>query len=72
MDITVRVTVEAPDGATHYDGNLLGKPTFYKMTMVGVVGEHWWFYNGGQWRLSQHSKPHWVKPLLPEMSEVMP
>lgn len=65
MKIKVTTEVEAPDGATHYFGDLLDNPTFVKMTMVGVVGEHWWSYNQNrkEWVLISHHRPHWLKEI---------
>lgn len=65
MKVKVAREIDAPDGSTHYHGDLLDDPTFYKMTMVGVVGEHWWHYDEERkgWFLSSHHKPHWVKEI---------
>ena len=65
MRVKVIRTINAPDGSTHYCGDLMEDPTFYKMTMVGVVGEHWWYFDPERngWYLSGHSKPHWIKEL---------
>lgn len=67
--IKVVRTVEVPDGATHFFGDLLDDPAFYKMTMVGVVGEHWWVLLSSGWVLSGHSKPHWVSEIKDEVEQ---
>jgi hypothetical protein len=65
MNLVVPVEVKVPDGATHYSGDLLDEPTFYKMTMVGVVGEHWWMWidDRAEWVLASHHRPSWIKEL---------
>lgn len=65
MKITIPVKIDTPDGTTHYSGELLEDPSFFKMTMVGVVGEHWWRYSleRKEWVLAGHDKPNWVKEL---------
>ena len=62
MIIKVQTEVTAPDGSTHYFGNLLDEPTFVKMIMVGDF-EHWFTYQPRQkvWVLLGHTMPRWVK-----------
>ena len=64
MKIQFKVEVEAPDGATHFSGDLLDDPVWYKCTQVGAVGDHWWWYSKarGGWFLAGHSKPsRWLR-----------
>lgn len=65
MNIVLTVNIEAPDGATHYTGDLLDDPSWYKVTQVGVVGDHWWRWNTkkSEWLLSSHCNPHFLKEL---------
>jgi hypothetical protein len=65
MIIQVPVAVIAPDDATHYTGDLLNDPTWYKVTQIGVVGDHWWYKKAGQdkWLLYGHSAPHFLKQI---------
>jgi hypothetical protein len=65
MKVLCQTEIDAPEGASHFGGNLLDSPLWYKKTEIGVVGEHWWFWDKGsdQWRLSGHSSPHWIKPI---------
>lgn len=66
MEVIVHTKVNAPDGATHYLGDLLDNPSWFKVTQVGVVGDHWWKwkYSNNAWVLSGHSRPHWLKEIL--------
>jgi hypothetical protein len=66
VKICIPVTVEAPDGATHYMGRP-GDMSFYKMTEVGVAGEHWWGWHEKKgWLMVSHRKPHWIEPIPEE------
>lgn len=64
-DFTRIVTIDVPDGASHYSGDLFDDHTFYKCTQVGVAGDHWWFYKASsdKWVLASHHKPHWIEEL---------
>lgn len=68
MELTIPVKVNAPDGATHYHGDILDMPTFYKMKMVGAAGEHWFYWSRKrkEWMLAGHHQPHWTEPLKKE------
>lgn len=66
--------VVVPDGATHISntcGLLDEEPRFYKCTQVGVVGDHWWFWNykHQQWHFVGHATPYWIRE-LPQEQEV--
>lgn len=61
MKVKVITQVEVPDGATHYHGDILDTPTFFKCTQVGGF-DHWWYYAHG-WLLFGHSPPNWMKEL---------
>lgn len=73
MKIRVVVEVEAPEGATHYGGELTGgleckgcdRPSWYKRVDIGVVGEHWFKWNEERkaWFFCGHYHPHWVKDI---------
>ena len=57
----VKVPIEIPDGATHYD--LLNMPTFWKQqtNSTGVITA--WYYSTGQgdpWFYQSEDKPHWL------------
>lgn len=69
MRIKITTCIDVPDGSTHYHGDLLDNPSFYKCTQVGVVGDHWWYWHRQerQWKLSGHHKPHWIHELGAEM-----
>lgn len=66
MKIEVTTVVDAPDGATHYAGELLDEPTWWKFLVnsTGVI-RVWCYYcnvrNG--WFISGEHKPHWIKEL---------
>lgn len=64
MKFRVVVEVDAPDGATHYYGELLHDPVWVKCTQIGVAGDHWWQYDPHKgWMFSSHFKPHWAKEI---------
>lgn len=71
MKIQVTTEVEAPEGATHYWGDLLDDPTFVKCTQIGCVGDHWWSWakDRGLWIFVSHHKPHWLKEIKPQTTE---
>lgn len=61
--ILVEATVEVPEDAQYYCGDLLGECIFYKCTSIGVVGDHWWQkVNSGSspWKFIGHYKPNWM------------
>jgi len=64
--IHVHSTVVAPNGATHYAGELLEDPSWYKCTQVGVAGDHWWRWSKerNEWVLASHFKPNWLKEIV--------
>jgi hypothetical protein len=53
----------APDGATHYCGQLRDEPSFFKLTQVGVADKHWWVWEDGVWKFWGVNSPRMVKPL---------
>jgi len=73
MIIKVQTEVVAPEGSTHYFGNLLDEPTFCKVRQVAGF-DHWFEYQNTRkgWVLIGYSKPHWVKDILPGINEVTP
>lgn len=68
MKLTIPIVVEAPDGATHYFGDLFegDSLSFYKMTEIGVVGEHWFSWRNDEWQFLSHREPLWIKPIPEE------
>lgn len=67
--ISVVRVVEAPFDATHFAGDLLDDPSWYKCTQVGVAGDHWWRMDGaGVWKFVGHNKPSWIEEIPPEES----
>lgn len=71
LKVITTTMVDVPEGASHFCGDLLDRPTFYKCTQVGVAGEHWWWYQTTTktWFMASHFKPHWIEE-LPEDDEV--
>jgi hypothetical protein len=63
---TMMMSFDAPDDATHFQGSL-DEFHFYKLTQVGVVGDHWWEWKNGGWKFSGHIRPI----LLGEITESM-
>jgi hypothetical protein len=65
MKIKVMVTIEAPDGTSHYTGDLLDDPTWWKTRpIVGVP--YWLYYNEDrkEWMIGSESKPHWIQEIV--------
>lgn len=64
-EIQVTTVVTAPVEATHYGGDLLEDPRWYKCTQVGVVGDHWWRYDKGrsEWVFAGYIPPHRSKAI---------
>lgn len=65
MKLYIPVTVDAPDGATHYAGEPPGDMTFYKVKDFGVAGEHWFIWKDieKEWAFISHRKPHWISTI---------
>ena len=72
MKIKVLTEVVAPEGSTHYFGELLDEPAFVKMRQVAGY-DHWFEYSQTrkQWSLIGHTKPHWVRELAADVNEVL-
>lgn len=62
-DLDIRV----PKGATHYIGDPLDEPSWYKVLMVGVVGAHWFRWNplAKTWVLWGYQRPEGLRELPP-------
>jgi len=63
--IKVVVEIEAPDGATHYEGNLASEyVAWWKCKQIGAGGDHWfiWIREKG-WVLGRHSAPPGLKEI---------
>jgi len=66
MKLRVSVIVEAPEGATHYLGEV-DDMAFYKCRQIGVAGDHWFVYiNNKEWKMVSHYHPNWIKPIPEE------
>lgn len=80
ITITEVVDINPPRGASHYSTYIEDdehKFHFYKMTIVGAGGEHWWIWKLAksdpksrhmgawvwQWMLHGHVKPGWITEL---------
>ena len=64
MKIQVLVEIEAPDGATHYGGNLNDEPTWYKCSQPGGYVHRWYYnYDRKGWFLACHGKPIYIKEI---------
>lgn len=61
MKIKVTVEVEAPEGATHYDGELLDELTWWR-TVQRWDGTYWqyWRATTRQWMFHGINRPHWI------------
>ena len=59
------VEIEAPEDATHYVGDH-DSMTFYKRPDIGVVGEHWFRWNGCKWMMEGNRKPLWINNIPEE------
>ena len=58
LTVVTRTEIDAPDDATHVDPDEdVDLLVFYKMTNVGVVGEHWWRWKQREWVFVSHRKP---------------
>lgn len=68
VKIKVSIEIEVPDGATHYRGDILDRPFFFKCTKVAGY-DHWWVHEPDRvgWWLVGHSPPHFMKELTPEI-----
>ena len=64
MKIQVQVEVNAPEGATHYDADLLCEPNWFKCIQIGVVGDHWFMWKDEKWFFYSHYAPRWARPIL--------
>ena len=69
--VEVTVTLNVPDEATHYIGDLLDHPTWVKMKVIN--GREYWFgfdddiayeHVGDRWKLIRSGvKPHWAEEI---------
>jgi hypothetical protein len=66
IKIPITLIIEAPDGATHYTGNLRHDPTWWKCRRIGIAGDHWFYWNDerGEWYFFSHYKPHWINEIV--------
>ena len=69
MEVTVITKVVAPDGATHYFGDLLEDPTWIKFRK-GDPNSHatrqydlWFYWKNEQWYVLSEYAPHWALPI---------
>lgn len=68
MKIEVKVEVEAPNGATHYFGELLDDPLWFKKKYIAGYAHWFGLTRSGEWVLVRHGEeaPRWSKPLNPK------
>ena len=61
MKIKVTVEVEVPEGATHYAGEILDDPTYWK-SLQRSDGEHWYIWEAERraWCPTGTTKPYWI------------
>jgi hypothetical protein len=59
MKLTLKYEVEAPEGATHWDGDPSDPDTirFFKKEEIGAVGDHWFIWKHVDWVLHNHKGP---------------
>lgn len=70
IQVITTQTINVPDGATHYSGELLDEPLWYKRTPdeLSKIGGHYWSsWKRGGWYIDFWSDaptdPEWAKPL---------
>jgi len=65
MQVIVQVAIEVPDGTEGFVGRIFmfDDPIWFKKTNVGVVGDHWWAWDGKEWKLFGHRKPNSLRVL---------
>lgn len=68
--VTVQLQVKAPADATHYSGDLLDDPTWYKFAINSTGTVKAWYYANrwhSPWMYHQEGEaakpPHWVKKI---------
>lgn len=66
MEIKITAMIKAPDGATHYGGNILDEPIYYKCRQIAGY-DHWFHHEGVEWVLSGHSMPIFCKEITDGM-----
>lgn len=63
MIIKVISEIEAPDDATHYSGDILDNPTWWKLSVnsTGTISM-WCFWKAQEkeWYVRSTHKPHWI------------
>ena len=64
MKIKVTVEVDVPEGATHYAGEILDDPTYWrpKERSDGLYWQYW-CETRHSWMFSGINKPHWISLL---------
>ncbi len=61
MKAKIAIEINVPEGATHYCGNLLDDPTWYKTEILtGVPYWLYWSNQHNEWMIKGETKPHWV------------
>lgn len=72
MKIKVITEVEAPEGATHYFGDLLADPIWVKFvegdpnSYATRQRDQWYEWKNGQWFFLSEHRPHWIKEIPPQ------
>lgn len=69
MKVRLVADIVAPDGATHYSGNLLEEQTWWKLS--GDATDHrsrWCYWNAHKkdWYVHSEHRPHWIKEIQTE------
>ena len=66
MKIPVTIEVEAPDGATHYTGDILDDPIWWKHQVNSTGAIKAWYFNhgyGGPWYYHGEREPHFLQAI---------
>ena len=66
MRVVIAVAIEAPDGATHYSGDILNLPTWWKRSTnsTGIITAWYACVGAGKpWHFQSEHEPHWLNPI---------
>ncbi len=66
MKLNIIVEMEIPDGATHFTGDLLHDPTWWKFLINSTKAvQTWCYWNEGQkrWFIQSEHAPHFLKSI---------
>ena len=65
MKLVVAVEIDAPEGTTHYSGDILDLPTWWKRSTnsTGVITAWYACVGVGKpWYFQSEHEPHWLYP----------